>query len=125
MLMSGTSDFQLLIADDDPNFRITVVEILQPHFKTIAVESGEQALDIVHNESVDLVLLDMHMHLLTGLDTIRKLRDLELDLPCILMSSQVTSEMEQEASSLDTFSVLRKPPRKRELIDTIQCALKV
>ncbi|MCA8997480.1 MAG: response regulator [Planctomycetaceae bacterium] len=125
MAVPAFPDVRLLIADDDPIFRETVVEIVEPYFETIAVESGEQAIEVVESSPVDLALFDMHMHLVTGLDVIRWMRRQQVMLPCILMSSQVTGELESQARELETFSVLRKPPRRESLLDTIQHALKL
>ena len=115
----------LLIADDDPVFRETVIEIVEPYFETIAVPSGEHAIQVVESKLVDLALFDMSMHVLSGLDVIRWMRARQLALPCILMSGDVTQELEQQALELETFSVLRKPPGREQLLDTIHCALEL
>ncbi len=125
MVAAKFEKLHLLIADDDPAFRVTVVEFLAPHFQTIQVESGEAALEIVERQTIDIALFDMHMHVLTGLDTIRQMREQFLNMPCILMSSDVTEEMEQQAQQLNAFTVIRKPPQRLELLDTIRCALKL
>ena len=59
-------DFRLLIADDDAGFRETVQEILTPRFETIAVDSGEAAIDVVRQTSVHLVLTDVIMPGMSG-----------------------------------------------------------
>lgn len=125
MVRSTTETPNLLIADDDAAFRETVIELLEPLFPTIAVESGEQAIQVVESFQVDVAIFDMHMHVMTGLDTIRWLRQHEIPLPCILMTSDVSDELESLAYDLETFRVLRKPPRRQQLIDTIRCALEL
>jgi len=115
----------LLIADDDRAFRETVIELLQPHFQAIGVDSGEQAIEVVESTNVDLVIFDMHMHVMSGLDAIRWLKQHDVDLPCILLTSDLSEEIESQAYELETFRVLRKPPRRQHLIDTIQGALKL
>jgi len=116
---------RLLIADDDRAFRGTVVEILSPYFNVIDVPSGEEAIQVVETTLVDLALFDLNMDLLSGLDAIRWVREHQLEIPCILMSSEVTLEIEVLARELDTFSVIRKPPRRAHLLDTIHCALEI
>lgn len=116
---------QLLFADDDPAFRETVLELLEPHFSTIAVESAEQAIEVVSTTAIDVAIFDMHMHLMTGLDAIRWLREHQAGLPCILMTSDLSREIEVQAYDLEAFSVMRKPPRAKHLIDTISCALEL
>jgi DNA-binding NtrC family response regulator len=116
---------RLLIADDDTGFRETVVEILRPHFQTIDVESAEEAIRVVETTDVDVALFDMNMHLLTGLDAIRWIRQHRSQLPCILMTADLTEELESEAQLLETFSVLQKPLRREQLLDTIHGALEL
>lgn len=116
---------RLLIADDDRAFRETVVEILSPFFEVIDVPSGEEAIQIVESTTVDLALFDLNMELLTGLDAIRWVRQRQLEIPCILMSSEITNEIEDQARQLDAFSIIRKPPRRVHLLDTIHCALEI
>ncbi|WP_437226978.1 response regulator [Planctomicrobium sp. SH661] len=125
IVVTRRADARLLIADDDVKFRQTVVEILSPYFDVIEVPSGEQAIHVVETTMVDLALFDMNMDLLTGLDAIRWVREHQLEIPCILMSSDITLEIETEARELDAFSVIRKPPRRSQLLDTIHCALEI
>ena len=65
--------------------RETLCEVLSPQgFRTLLAEDGEQAVRIVRTERVHLVLLDMHMPKLTGLETLRQVKQLKALLPCIL-----------------------------------------
>lgn len=125
MVASRTIERCLLIADDNTAYRDTIVEILEPYFRTIAVPSAEDAIEIVESVSVHLALFDLNMHVLSGLDAIRWLRKRRLELPCILMSADITDQIEYEASELETFCVLRKPVGRTELLDTIHCALEL
>lgn len=125
MVACKNPEARLLVADDDLAFRKTVVEILAPYFEVIEVPSGERAIQVVETTMVDLALFDMNMDLLTGLDAIRWLREQKLHLPCILMSADVTMEIETQARELEAFSVIRKPPRRAHLLDIIHCALEI
>src|SRR5436853_4448114 len=100
----------LLITDDDRDFRETLSGVFESRgFRTILAGDGEEALDVVSREPVHLLLLDMHMPRLTGLDTIRELRKLHLDLPCILISAALDRQIEEEAKAVKAYSVLAKP----------------
>lgn len=117
------TETRLLIADDDPGFRETVAMLLEPHVDTIVVESGEQAIAVVTSHAVDLALFDMHMPLLTGLEAFRVAREIRAELPGILMTADLTDELEREAQAADLYTVLRKPPTRDLLLDTIAGAL--
>ncbi|MEZ6065760.1 MAG: response regulator [Planctomycetaceae bacterium] len=115
--------FRLLIADDDRGVRETLVDMLQPDFGTITVESGEEALEVVEHEEVHLLLLDVHMPILTGLDALRVVRHRRAELPCILMSADWTAPLRLEAIESQATAVLDKPMTRRQLVATITIAL--
>ena len=68
---------RLLITDDDRDFRETVADMLRDRgFETLQAADGEEALNIVCRQEVHLLLLDMQMPRLSGLETIERLRGL-------------------------------------------------
>lgn len=117
------SIYQLLIADDDNDFRRAVCEIFAPFFRLIEAESGEEAIALVAKEEVHLALFDMHMKQLTGLDALRQLRALQIDAPCILITADYTDELRGDAEQAAAFSVLRKPVTRRDLVTTVARAV--
>lgn len=121
--MKRTDPYQLLIADDDEGFREVLRAIFAPWFELFEAESGEQAVEIVEGEHVDIVLLDMNMHQLTGLDTVRIVKRIDSRLPCILCTSDATDELREQAREIDVWSVLAKPVRKRELLTIVSSAI--
>jgi CheY-like chemotaxis protein len=112
-----------LLADDDDGFRETVCEILEPHFETIAVRSGEEAIDVVERQVVHVALFDVHMHAMSGVEAVRAARRIRADLPCILITSDISDYLRQQARLARAFTVLSKPPGQRELLATIDAAL--
>jgi CheY-like chemotaxis protein len=115
--------YQLLIADDDDDFRQTVCEIFAPFFRLIEAGSGEEAIEVVTREEVHLALFDMHMKQLTGLDALRQLRALHIVAPCIIVTSDDTQALRDDARQAAAFSVLRKPVTRRVLLSTVACAV--
>ncbi|QDV21085.1 Sporulation initiation phosphotransferase F [Gimesia panareensis] len=115
--------YQLLIADDDSGFRDVLKEVLAPYFQLFEAESGEQAIELVEQTHVDIVLLDMHMDILTGLEAVRILKQINALLPCILITADATDELRQDASAADAYEVLSKPVKRQELVTTVSHAL--
>jgi CheY-like chemotaxis protein len=115
--------YELLLADDDAEFRATLRQVLEPHVALCEAECGEQAIEIVRSRHVDLVLLDMHMQQLTGLDTLRRVKSLRAALPCIIITASFTEELQRSAVEADAFSVLRKPITRRTLLLAVSRAL--
>lgn len=116
----------LLITDDDPAFRETLQGVFEPEgFRTLLAGDGEEALGIVRREKVHLVLLDMHMPKLTGLETLRRVRQLRAILPCILLSADLDELIVEQAQRLRAFSVLAKPVTRRQITGVVRDALRM
>jgi two-component system, response regulator PdtaR len=116
-------EFRLLIADDDAGFRETVQEILAPRFETVSVDSGEAAIDIVRTSPVHLILTDEHMPVLGGVETVSIVRSIRADLPCILMTADLTDDLRRRAELIRFYAVLEKPPHPQRLLQTVENAL--
>lgn len=116
--------FHLLIADDDAGFRETLRGVFEPHFITLEAETGEQAVELVERERIDVALFDMHMPRLTGLEALRILRDRNLLPPSILITADPTEELRRDAAQASAFSVLGKPIARLELVRTVSRALR-
>jgi CheY-like chemotaxis protein len=131
---------RLLITDDDRDFRETVAGVLSERgFETLQAAGGEEALDIVSRREVHLLLLDMQMPRLSGLETIEQLhqrdlggrwrpapvteRDVVLPLPWILISGALDEQIIARAHAAAVFSVLPKPLRLPELTGAVASAL--
>jgi CheY-like chemotaxis protein len=117
--------FDVLITDDNASFRRVLREVLEdrPFLRLLEAESGEQALEVVTIQRIDIVLLDMHMHVLTGLETLKVLKRLDRLRPCILITSDTSDELHRDAREAEAFSVLRKPVPPRQLLQTVSTAL--
>lgn len=122
-----TSDaVSILITDDDRNFRETLGGVLQPQgFRTLLAGDGEEALDIVRHESVHLLLMDMQMPKLTGLETFQRVRQIRGRLPCILMSANADQALVEQALAAQVFWVLSKPVSRLRVTTTVRMALQV
>jgi CheY-like chemotaxis protein len=114
----------LLITDDDADLRETLREALERRgYRTLAAGDGEQALEILQNEQVHLLLLDMYMPRLTGLDTVRRVKLAFADLPCILMTANLDERLAEEAQRARVFRVFSKPVPFADLTGSVQQAL--
>lgn len=118
------TDYRILIADDDEGFRETLECILTPHFATIAVPSAEEAIEVVEHEPIHLVLFDMHMHILTGLEALQIVRKLREGLPCFLITADLTEQLAAEARAADAYAVLKKPVGRKDLLAQVSTAIR-
>ncbi|MBN2578657.1 MAG: response regulator [Pirellulales bacterium] len=114
----------LLITDDDQDFRETLRGALEPKgFRTLVAGDGEEALKVVRREEVHLVLLDVHMPRLSGLETLKRLHEFRAILPCILLSAQLDEKILEQARLARAFSVLSKTVTLRQITHVVQQAL--
>ena len=113
----------LLITDDDRDFRETLRDVFQPlGFRTLLAADGEEALEIVLKSEVHLVLMDMHMPRLTGLEAISQIKRIRSRLPCILISGQLDDEIPRR---VEAFDILAKPVSRAEVTHSVTKALEV
>ena len=116
----------LLITDDDRDFRETLRDMFEPRgFHLLTAGDGEEAVEILRHETVNVALFDMHMPRLNGLDAIRRLREFRLPPTWILLSAEADEQLIAEAREAQVFDVLRKPVTRDRVIDVVQQALDV
>ena len=115
----------ILITDDDHDFRETLRIVFEPRgFRTLLAGDGEEALDILRDQEVHLLLLDMHMPRLSGLETIRRVKQFRSRLPCILLSAALDELLIQQAQMAEAFSVLSKPVSRVQITSVVEMALR-
>lgn len=124
MTATAQRPYSVLITDDDRESRETLRDIVEPQgFRTLLAASGEEAIEIVQHESIHVVLLDMYMPTLTGLETIRIVRQVNAVLPCILVTADATEELIRQALLVHAYSVIPKPVSKNVVLYTVVRAL--
>ena len=115
---------QLLITDDNRDFRETLRGVFEPRgFRTLLAADGQEAVEIVEAEPVHLVLIDMHMPRLTGLEAIRRFKKHRAELPCILISANLDDQLRDQAEREGVFSLLTKPISFGEVTSVVRRAL--
>jgi CheY-like chemotaxis protein len=115
----------LLITDDDAGFRETLRTVFEPRFRTLLAGDGEEALKIVRSQPVHLVLVDMHMPRVTGLEVLRRMGQLQVRVPCILLSADLDEQLIHLARQANAFSVLPKPISRQRITWTVEQAMQV
>jgi len=118
------SDVSILIADDDRECREALAEIVGPEgYQTLLASSGEEALDLVRDREVHLVLLDMHMPRMSGLETLFLVRQMRTAIPAILVTADATEALIRQAIQAHVYSVIPKPVSKHMVLYTVLRAL--
>jgi two-component system, NtrC family, nitrogen regulation response regulator NtrX len=101
---------QILIVDDESAIRDSLQGILQDEgYKTAASPSGEDCLELLRKSSFDLILLDVWLPGIDGLETLEKIRALEDPPEIIMISGHGTIETAVRATKLGAYDFLEKP----------------
>lgn len=117
--------FSVLIADDDRGNREALGEILESQgFRTVLAEDGGRAVELVQLDLVHVVLFDMHMPRLTGLEAFAVIRQtLDRILPAVLMTADANNDLIRKAFQAQVFSVIPKPVNMNIVLNTLTRAL--
>jgi CheY-like chemotaxis protein len=115
----------VLIADDDDRCREALREIVEPEgYRTLLASSGEEALEIVQEESIHVALVDLQMPRMTGLEMVQLVHQFNALLPCILVTANASQDVIRQAFQVRAYSVIPKPVSKNILLFTMLRALK-
>lgn len=117
---------QILVVDDEKNIRESITGILQDEgFHVTTASDGTQALDAINDDKPDLVLLDIWMPGMDGIETLKQLRARYEDLQVIMMSGHATIETAVTATKLGAYDFIEKPLSLEKLLVCIHNGLKV
>jgi two-component system nitrogen regulation response regulator NtrX len=116
----------ILIVDDEISIRESLTGILQDEgFLPFSVESGEGAIERVSEEKPDLILLDIWMPGMDGMETLTRIRDIYPDQLVVMMSGHGTIETAVKATKLGAYDFIEKPLSLEKVLLSIQNATKV
>ncbi len=101
---------KILIIDDESGIRQTLKGILEEEgYHAADADSGETGLDMLHKKPFDVVLLDIWLPGMDGIDTLEKIRAMEVPPEVIMVSGHATIETAVRATKLGAFDFLEKP----------------
>lgn len=112
----------VLVVDDEEPFLLSLVDALGPHaslFRLVTALSGVEALELVGRVGPDLVITDLKMAGMDGLELMWRLQTIQPRLPIIVMTAYNSPQIEREIAALRPVAVLDKPLDLEELLQTI------
>jgi DNA-binding NtrC family response regulator len=117
------SSFKVLIVDDERDFRESLVRRLQRRsVDATGVASGEAALEHLAGQPVDVVVLDVKMPGLNGVETLREIKRRHPVVEVILLTGHASVDSGVEGLALEAFDYLIKPVKLDDLIERIMDA---
>jgi len=116
---------KLLLIDDEEDVRYSFQRIFNsPEIELATASSGEEGLKVIPKFKPDLVLMDVRMGGMNGLETLRRIRAANPKLPVILMTAYGTTQTAIEAMKLGAYDYLLKPFDALKLKEIVANALK-
>jgi two-component system, response regulator PdtaR len=116
--------YSILVTDDDANSRDALAGVLAERgFSTRVAACGEEAIEIVRFDTIHLVVFDLHMPRMTGLEALQQVRLFNEQLPALLVTAEPTREVIRRAQQAHVYSVLPKPVNASLLVHLLRRAL--
>ena len=119
-----TTTAYILVVDDEAGVRFFLEELLERDgHQVVAVESGEAALECISAQEFDLVLVDLRLQGIGGMDVLAAVRDTAPDTPVIVLTAHASLESAMEALRQGAHDYLFKPSQVVEVRESVRTAL--
>ena len=115
---------KILVVEDNKKLLEGIVKEISSHFQCESCEDGEEALYLIKQDIYDLVVLDLMLPNLNGLDILKKMRDNYIDTPVIILTAKESLDDKVGAFSIGANDYLTKPFYMEELIARIYAILR-
>ncbi|MBS3742181.1 MAG: response regulator [Candidatus Cloacimonetes bacterium] len=114
---------KLLIVDDSDDYRENIKEILEiKNYNVVTAPDGETAIGKVKNEDIDLVLMDVKMPVMSGLEAYKKIKKLKPQLPVIMISAFAVEDLIKKSLKRGAYGYISKPIDFEKLFNMINNA---
>jgi len=109
----------ILIVDDELGVRESIRMILKPKYEVYTAADGEEALQCIEKDKIDIVTLDLKMPGISGIDVLKQIKDHNADIEVVVISAHGTPQNLQEAVRYGAGEFITKPFNAPDLIDSI------
>ena len=100
----------ILVVDDEKNYLLVLSAVLEEEgYEVLTAQGGHEALEIQKSSDLDLILTDMKMPAMDGIDLLENIKALDPDLPVIMMTAHGTIDKAVEAMQKGAYSYILKP----------------
>ncbi len=117
----------ILIADDEPDLRKYIIHILETDgggkMNFVEAENGQQAIDKIADTAFDLILLDVKMPVMDGLEALEKLIDMEVSAFVVMITAHANVRDAVHAIKLGAYDYLEKPLQKDKILEIFRKAV--
>ncbi len=113
----------ILLVDDDKEFRKAMKKMFENSgYAAVIAADGNEALDALSNEDFDLVISDLRMPNLNGVELMEELRRRGLETPIVFLTAFGEVESYMDLMNLGAFEYLNKPVKSKEILEVVRRA---
>jgi len=110
----------ILLVDDDKQIGETLTKLFDPsEYRFYCITDGDQTIDMIGSTGADLVLLDVNLPTVSGIDVLREIRSQNIEVPVIMISGFISTENAIKAMREGAYEYITKPFQMERLLMTI------
>lgn len=114
-----SSKKSILIVDDEFGVRESLRQLLKAYYEIYTAPDGEAALSMIKERKFHLITLDLNMPKLSGIETLREIREIDIEVPVVIITGYGTQKDEREALLHGVNHFIAKPFDTNKLITII------
>jgi len=116
-------EFNVLVVDDEEEFReLTIKRLNKRGLNALGAENGIKALEMIESHRIDVILLDVKMPEMDGIETLRRIREKKPLIEVVLLTGHASVDSGIEGMKLGAFDYLMKPIELEPLLEKLQDA---
>ncbi|PYS49553.1 MAG: DNA-binding response regulator [Acidobacteria bacterium] len=113
----------ILVVEDDAENRAAMVKVLEAaEYKVLETDNGQQALDILNLETIDILVTDLRLPVMDGVELLKRAKALGQDVEVIMITGHGTVEIAVEAIKEGAYDFITKPVKKAQLLRAVEKA---
>ena len=113
----------ILIVEDDTENRAAMVKVLEgAGYKTLETDNGQQALDLIQEEDVDILVTDLRLPIMDGVELLKRAKAASQEIEVIMITGHGTVEIAVEAIKEGAYDFITKPVKKAQLLRAVEKA---
>lgn len=110
----------ILVAEDNDSNFLLVNAILKKYANIVRAVNGMEAVNVVKNGNTDLILMDIRMPIMDGLEATMEIRKINPDIPIVALTANAFDSDRERALADGCNDFIAKPIRKSDLLDLVQ-----
>jgi len=113
----------ILVVEDDTENRAAMVKVLEnAEYTVLETDNGQQALDLLNQEDIDILVTDLRLPVMDGVELLKHAKAIQQDLEVIMITGHGTVEIAVEAIKEGAYDFITKPVKKAQLLRGVEKA---